>query len=98
MDLGSLTSQVERPEFNTRTEYTIVPHVPPGHPKAGIPRPFEGSSGEYVTTFIFCVPGRDVFRENLDFPQIMKSGDSLLYIGSSNNLKIEPSDKNEASS
>jgi hypothetical protein len=44
------------------------------------------------------VPGRDVFHENLNFPEIMKSGDSLLWIGQDKQLKVGASDGNESGS
>lgn len=42
---------------------------------------------------MLTVPGKEIFREDLNFPQIMQSGDSLLWLGTGRHLVIEHSDQ-----
>jgi hypothetical protein len=71
---------LERPESNSRIQLTIVPEFPLNDYRHQIPRLPEGSQGVYQITFVLAVPGKDVFKDKLDFVQIMKSGDSLLEV------------------
>jgi hypothetical protein len=80
----------ERPLFNTRTRFIIVPKFPKGDPRAAVARCPYGSAGVYDVTFVLSVPGRNVFYEDLDFNDIMQSGDSLLFIGVGREVRGAP--------
>src|SRR6266567_2603893 len=82
-----------RPASNSWVTYVIVPVAEPGTALAEIQRTPAGSKGRYRVSFVLTVPGKEVFREDLNFPQIMESGDSLLWLGAGRQLVIENSDQ-----
>ncbi len=70
----------ERPESNSRIQLTIVPEFSTDDYRQQIPRLPKGSSGIYQVTFVLTIPGKNVFKESLEFNEIMKSGDSLIQL------------------
>jgi hypothetical protein len=80
----------ERPLFNTRTRFIIVPQFPKDDHRTSIARSPYGSAGVYDVTFVLAVPGQNVFYKDLNFDAIMQSGDSLLFIGVGRELHGAP--------
>jgi len=71
---------MQRPEINSRIQWTIIPEFPLNDYRAKITRTQQGSHSIYQVNFVFAVPGKDVFKDKLDFRSLMKSGDSLLRV------------------
>lgn len=69
----------ERPDYNSRISFIAVPEFPPTDSRHGKGRP-EGSAGVYCVTFVLSIPGRDVFREQMDLGTSHLTGDSLLVL------------------
>jgi hypothetical protein len=69
-----------RPETSARVKLTVVPHFPDDNPKSKIERSPLGGTGMYRVTFILSLPGKNVFREQLNFVELMQSGESLLQV------------------
>lgn len=86
------SAQVELPETNSRESFTIVPSFHAESPKAKIPRSHTGSSGIYAVTFVLAIPGKEIYRSDLDMERIMNSGDSLLLVRKGICLEITISD------
>lgn len=80
--------QIERPETNTRIKLTNIPIFPQSDPRSKITGTPRGNAGIYRVTFVLAVPGREVFRDHLDFETIMQSGDSLLQAAGARFLRI----------
>ncbi len=72
------TTKLPRPESNRRMHITVAPLFPGDNPKAATNHSPKGKSGTYKIAFILARPGILDFHENLDFPGLMASGDSLL--------------------
>lgn len=83
--------QIDRPETNSRIQLTSVFEFRPDDPRQQLPRTPFGSQGTYKVTFVLSIPGKNVFRDDLDFAKIMKSGESLLQTAPGINLKVEVS-------
>ena len=72
--------QMPRPETNEREQIIIVPEFPPNDPRALIPRSPEGGQGMYIVTFFLSIPGKEHFRDEIDFNKFVQSGNSLLLV------------------
>jgi hypothetical protein len=70
--------KIERPDYNSREGYMIVPRSAdePREP-LGAPAP-EGGHGHYDVVFTLSVPGKDVFTTDLVLGQAVSRGDSLV--------------------
>lgn len=66
----------------------------PDDPRQQLPRTPDGSEGPYKVTFIISVPGKNVFREELDMGKIMNQGESLLQTPPGLHLKATLSNEN----
>ena len=87
---------MDRPETNSRIEYIIIPEFHPNDPRQQISRTPEGSQGYYKVTFVFTIPGKDVFREDLNFVKIMQTGNSLLLVSQNTSyINVSISDGND---
>jgi hypothetical protein len=42
----------------------------------------------YRVTFVFAIPGKEVYRSDLNVADIMKSGESLLFLKANTNLRV----------
>lgn len=69
------TATLPRPSVNERVSITIVP-IFNDRPKASP----DGARGTYEAVFVLGVPGTALFRESLNIPELVKSGDSLLMM------------------
>ena len=70
--------KIERPDYNSREGYMVVPRSAdePREP-LGAPAP-EGGHGHYDVVFTLSVPGKDVFTTDLVLGQAVSRGDSLV--------------------
>jgi hypothetical protein len=59
----------------------VVPKYPPDDPRSYPQTTTEGSPGKYKVTCAPAIPGKNHFQDSLNFPQIMGSGESLLWMG-----------------
>src|SRR5438270_1450320 len=70
--------KVERPDYNSREGYMIVPRSAGTPPEPlGTPAP-KGGHGHYDVVFTLSVPGKDVFTTDLVLGQAVSRGDSLV--------------------
>jgi hypothetical protein len=52
----------------------------------------EGTPGIYRATFVLAIPGKGVFRSDLDFARLMATGESLLVLGQGRHYKVAATD------
>ena len=78
--VNNVQVQMPRPETNEREQIIIVPEFPPNDPRALIPRSPEGGQGMYIVTFFLSIPGKEHFRDEIDFNKFVQSGNSLLLV------------------
>jgi hypothetical protein len=64
--------------MNQRIVVTAVPEFAAGDPRSRVARDPNGSAGPYLVHFIFAVPGKEMFRGNVDMTELFASGESLL--------------------
>lgn len=83
------STELPRPTVNTRLELTRVFEFAPDHPQAKIPRSPHGGPGIYRVTFVLAIPGKGIFRDQLNIEQIMNSGESLLALPIGTHLKAQ---------
>ena len=69
-----------RPQTNGHRRLIVVPFFPPDDPRSKIERTPTGKPGFYRVTLVLGVPGKNVFRENANEAEMIKSGDSLLEL------------------
>ena len=70
--------KIERPDYNSREGYMIVPRsADASREPLGAPAP-EGGPGHYDVVFALSVPGKDVFTTDLVLGQAGSQGDSLV--------------------
>lgn len=81
--------QIARPRTNTRLFFSIVPEFAPADERSKIRRTPTGSRGVYRVTFILGIPGKQIFYSDLDFAQLLASGESLLLEPNGRTLKVE---------
>jgi len=61
-----------------RFSLTLVPQYPPEDPRSRIHLPPSGGANTYTVTYVLSLPGKEVYRDNLDLDALLESGDSLL--------------------
>lgn len=93
-NLGS--TEIPRPRTNTRIELTRVLEFAADHPEAKIPRSPRGGPSVYKVTFILAIPGKSVYRDELNIQQIMTSGESLLALPVGVHLKAQMWNESES--
>jgi len=85
----------DRPETNQRIQFTIIPVFSPENPKNKINRLPEGEQGLYKVTYVLAIPGKEVFKDDLDFVKIMQAGTSLLQVKPGTVLKLSIFNEND---
>jgi hypothetical protein len=90
------SAQIQRSDINEWAAITVVPDFAPPDPRAGIAFSPEGQPGVYRVTFVLAVPGKDVFRADLDIERMTQSGDSLLAVPVGRHFKVEISNGTRA--
>ena len=83
------TLEFQRPETNSRMEFTLLRGYPTNHPQSLIPKTLRGSQSVYKVTYIFSVPGSNTFRDKINLETFPNSGTSLLQTLPNEHLKIE---------
>ncbi len=72
--------QFPRPDTNGLEQIIIVPEFALDDTRALPQSSPQGSQGIYNVTFLLSVPGKELFRDELDLNKLMQSGDSLLLL------------------
>ncbi len=70
--------QFPKPEINKRLSVLLVPQISSPDPRTSNQLSPDGSSGSYLVTFVLSIPGKENFLEDINFDQLLLSGDSLL--------------------
>jgi len=70
--------QFPKPEINKRLSVVLVPQISSPDPRTSNQLSPDGSSGSYLVTFVLSIPGKENFLEDINFDQLLLSGDSLL--------------------
>ena len=73
-------AQLPRPDTSARYSITVVYDFAADDPLSQVQRSPEGSPGTYRITFVLSLPGKEMYRGDLSFQEIMQSGDSLLKL------------------
>ena len=71
------TIQVPRPQYNLREGWLVVPEFPTDDSRHNTTT-VGGRPGFYQLTFVFGVPGKNVFRDELNLSDLDLEGDSLV--------------------
>ena len=71
------SAKVERPDYNAREGYLVVPRCRAEDQRGESPDP-AGGHGHYDVVFTLSVPGRDVFAAELVMGEAASRGDSLI--------------------
>ncbi|MCL5946548.1 MAG: hypothetical protein M1298_00790 [Chloroflexi bacterium] len=71
---------VDRPEVNDRFSLIVVPQYLPHDPRSQITLDPQGHRGFYCVTLILAVPGSKTFHSDMNFEQLVSTGDSLLQV------------------
>lgn len=77
---SGMVVEMPRPDTSSRYSITVVPEFAPSEPRSQIPRVPEGSHGTYRVTFVLSLPGKEMYRTDVPFAEIMESGESLLIV------------------
>jgi len=72
-----------RPDSTVEFTYIIAPEYGGDHPLAGKKLDPLGGVGLYEVTYVLAIPGINTSFEDANFPEILASGDSLIYVGTS---------------
>jgi hypothetical protein len=81
--------RLDRPESNSWQSYSIVPQYVPSDPRSNTAISPGGAPGPYRITFIFAIPGKETFRDNIDWSNIINSGQSLLLTPGTSGFGME---------
>ncbi len=76
----SVNPEFQLPLRSARYSMTIVPEYPPEEPRSQVDRPPSGGANTYTMTYVLSLPGKEVYRDNLDLDALARSGDSLLVV------------------
>jgi hypothetical protein len=68
---------VPRPDYSVREGWIVVPKFPPSDPPTR-KNWTRGGAGVYHVTFVLAIPGKNVFREQVEMGKTHLDGDSLL--------------------
>ncbi len=75
-----MTAPFTLPLRSGRFGLTTVPQYSPEDPMSQVDRPASGGASTYTVTYVLSLPGKEVYRDNLDLDALVRSGDSLLIL------------------
>jgi hypothetical protein len=78
--LTNVTTPFQLAARSGRFSVTMVPEFLPEDPRSRIHRLPSGGPNTYTVTYVLSLPGKEVYRDHLDFDALLHSGDSLLAV------------------